>query len=67
MKRFLRAQKAKARDLRSIARSLHGLREKFRKGELAWEEYILHGSSPHSLSAVDERRFRDGDQRSSVA
>ncbi|HXF51043.1 MAG TPA: hypothetical protein VNM43_05120 [Dehalococcoidia bacterium] len=65
MKRLLRARKAKSPDLRSIARSLDHLREKFRRGTLAWEEYILHGSSPHSLTAVDERRFRDADRRSS--
>ncbi|HWQ28758.1 MAG TPA: hypothetical protein VNN12_07025 [Dehalococcoidia bacterium] len=65
MKRLLRTRKANIPDLRSVARSLESLRQKFRQRDLAWDEYILHGSAPHSLSAVDERRFRNTDRASS--
>jgi hypothetical protein len=64
MMRLLRTRRARVPDLRSVARSLKSLREKFRQGELAWDEYILHGSAPHSLSAVDERRFRKANRQS---
>ncbi len=64
MKRLLRSRGTRVPDLRSVARSLNRLREKFRQGELAWEEYILHGSAPHSLSSVDERRFKNTDEPS---
>lgn len=63
MKRLLRSRRGRVPDLRSVARSLNNLREKFRQRDLAWDEYILHGSAPHSLSSVDESRFHNAGER----
>lgn len=65
MKGFLRKRGGRVPELKAIARSLDHLRDRFRRGELAWEEYILHGTQPHSLSNVDERRFQNLEGESS--